>query len=85
LLDLQAVGVAVPQPTSDAVARYLKFRRATDRYVAAYARNLAYGETLLRSTQDLFSRESVADQQSRLATLQREAPVSTLDRAARPQ
>jgi hypothetical protein len=84
LVELQAVGVELPAPTSQAAAHYVTFRRATDRYVAAYARNLAYSETALRSTQNLFARDGTARQPS-LAMLQQHAPVGTLDRAARRQ
>jgi hypothetical protein len=51
---LEALGLAVPRPDSAAAAQYLSFRRATDRYVAAYAANVAYRPELIRSSSDLF-------------------------------
>jgi hypothetical protein len=57
LAELKTVGVAVPA-NSDAAARYVRFRRATDRYVAAYAKNLACKPETIRSTYNLFTWES---------------------------
>jgi hypothetical protein len=57
IAELEALGVQVPSEKSDAVARYLQFRRATDRYVAAYAENLAYIQATVRSPHALFSRQ----------------------------
>jgi hypothetical protein len=57
LAELTAIGVAGPA-NSDAAARYLRFRRATDRYVAAYAKNLACRPETIRSTYNLFTWES---------------------------
>ena len=34
----------------------MRFRRATDPYVAAYAENVAYGRAAVRSTYSLFTR-----------------------------
>jgi hypothetical protein len=58
LAELSALGIRVPSPTSAAAAAegYVEFRRATDRYVAAYAENLAYSDSALRRTYDLFTR-----------------------------
>ena len=56
--ELRMLGVALPPASSsEAAVGYLNFRRATDRYVAAYAENLAYNRTALRSTYNLFTRK----------------------------
>jgi hypothetical protein len=59
LAELNTVGVATPGADSDAAARYVKFRRATDRYVSAYAENLAFKPGTIRSTYNLFTWESI--------------------------
>lgn len=56
--ELRTLGVALPPASSsEAAAGYLNFRRATDRYVAAYAENLAYNRTAIRNTYNLFTRK----------------------------
>jgi hypothetical protein len=55
LAELKAVGLAVPDPSSEAAAHFLHFRRATDRYVAAYAQNVAYSPEAVRNTYSLFT------------------------------
>ena len=53
--ELRVLGVQVPNRSSESAAHYLRFRRATDRYVAAYAANLAYRREAIRSTYNLFT------------------------------
>ena len=55
--ELRQLGLHVPPRDSPSAERYVRFRRATDRYVAAYAANLAYSPSALRSTFTFFPRD----------------------------
>jgi hypothetical protein len=56
--ELSTLGLAVPTADSEAAAEFVRFRRATDRYVAAYASNVAYAPEAVRSTYSLFTRQA---------------------------